>query len=210
LLLEEAEVVGVGGCEDVPGIPSYEARLLESGNIQRCSMRQPLKLKPIRGRQLNRLREMYDQADCPRLRRRVQIVLLAQAGYDTPQIAQITRQGPVTVRRWLHRFETEGCTGLLEAPRSGRPLAITTAVEAFLREAVMKSPRAYGYRRPGWTTALLAKLVRRRFKRSVTGECSRQHLAQVDAVCRRPTWTVKYRAQEQPGYAQKKAGLLDV
>jgi ketosteroid isomerase-like protein len=34
LLLEEAEVVGVGGCEDVPGIPSYEVRLLESGNIQ--------------------------------------------------------------------------------------------------------------------------------------------------------------------------------
>jgi ketosteroid isomerase-like protein/predicted small lipoprotein YifL len=34
LLLAEAEVVGVGGCEDVPGIPSYEVRLLESGNIQ--------------------------------------------------------------------------------------------------------------------------------------------------------------------------------
>jgi len=173
-------------------------------------MRQPLQLKPVRGRQLNRLREMYDQADCPRLRRRVQMVLLAQAGYVIQEIARITRQSAVTVRRWLHRCEAEGCAGLMEAPRSGRPPAITTAIEAFLREAVVKSPRDYGYARPGWTTALLARLVRRQFKRAVTDECIRQHLAQVEGVCRRPTWTVKYRAQAQPGYAQKKAGLLDV
>jgi transposase len=173
-------------------------------------MRQPLQLKPIRGRQLNRLQTIYDQADCPRLRRRAQIVLLAQARYETQQIARIIRQSPLTVRRWLHRFEVEGCAGLVESPRSGRPPAITPAVEIFLREAVAKSPRAYGYKRPGWTTALLVKLVRRQFKRSVTDECIRQHLARVDGVCRRPTWTVKYRAQAQPGYAQKKAGLPDV
>ena len=173
-------------------------------------MRQPLQLKPIRGQQFKRLHKMYDQADCPRLRRRVQMVLLAQAGFVTQEIAQIARQSPLTVRRWLHRFASEGCAGLLEAPRSGRPPAITSVIEAFLRAAVAQSPRAYGYARPGWTTALLAQLVRRQFKRSVTDECIRQHLAQVEVVCRRPTWTVKYRAQEQPGYAQKKAGLPGV
>jgi len=173
-------------------------------------MRPPLQLNPIRGRQLSRLRQMYDRADCPRLRRRVQIVLLAHAGYALPEIAHITRQSAWTVRRWLHRFEADGCAGLIEAPRSGRPPAITTAIETFLREAVLKSPRDYGYARPGWTTALLAKLVRREFKRSVTDECIRQHLAQIEGVCRRPTWTVKYRAQEQPGYAQKKAGSQGV
>jgi transposase len=173
-------------------------------------MRPPLQLKPIRGRQLRRLRQMYDRAECPRLRRRVQIVLLAQAGYPIPEIARITRHSAWTVRRWLHRFAAEGCAGLLEAPRSGRPPAITTVIESFLRAAVAQSPRDYGYARPGWTTGLLAQLVRRQFQRSVTEECIRQHLAQVDVVCRRPTWTVKYRAQAQPGYAQKKAGLPGV
>jgi transposase len=173
-------------------------------------MRPPMHIKPIRGRQLTRLRRMYDQATCPRLRRRVQIVLLAQARYSIAEIARITRQSAWTVRRWLHRFEAEGCAGLVDAPRSGRPPAVTLAIELFLREAVAKSPRDYGYARPGWTTALLARLVRRQFKRSVTAECVRQHLAQVDGVCRRPTWTVKHRAQEQPGYAQKKAGLQGV
>jgi hypothetical protein len=47
-------------------------------------MRQSMQLKPIRGRQLSRLRQMYDRADCPRLRRRVQFVLLMHAGY-TPR-----------------------------------------------------------------------------------------------------------------------------
>jgi len=169
-------------------------------------MRPALQLKPIRGRQLSRLRQLYDQADCPRLRGRVQIVLLAQARYPLPEIARITRQSAWTIRRWLHRFETEGCAGLAEAPRSGRPPAITTGIESFLHEAVAKSPREFGYARPGWTTELLARLVRRQFKRAVTAECVRQHLAQVDGVCRRPTWTVKHRAQAEPGYVQKKAG----
>ena len=57
-------------------------------------MRPSLKLKPVRGRQLNRLQEMYDQAQCPRLRRRVQTVLLAQAGYTVTEIVRITRQSP--------------------------------------------------------------------------------------------------------------------
>ena len=95
----------------------------------------------------------------------------------------------------------------LEAPRSGRPPQVTDAVEAYLRKVVVQSPREFGYARPGWTTALLAKLIRRKYKRDVSEECVRQHLAAAGVVCRRPTWTVKYRAEEQPGYAQKKAGL---
>ena len=170
-------------------------------------MRPPLKLKPVRGRQLNRLREMYDKAECPRLRRRVQTVLLAQTGYEVSEISRITRQSPWTIRRWLHRFMTEGCEGLWEGLRSGRPPEITPAIELFLREAVAKSPRDYGLARPNWTTNLLSKLIKHRFKREVGDKCVWQHLHYVGGVCRRPTWTVKHRAQAQPGYAQKKAQL---
>ena len=170
-------------------------------------MRPSLKLKPIRGRQVNRLREMYDQAQCARLRRRAQTVLLAQAGYEVAEIVRITRQSSWTVRRWLHRFMAEGCEGLWEALRSGRPPEITPAIELFLREAVVKSPRDYGLARPNWTTNLLAKLIKRRFKREVSDDCVWQHLHDVGGVCRRPTWTVRHRAEAQPGYAQKKGPL---
>lgn len=170
-------------------------------------MRPSLKLKPVRGRQLNRLRERYDQAQCPRLRRRAQTILLAQAGYAIAEIAQITRQSSWTVRRWLHRFMVEGCAGLWEALRSGRPPEITPMIELFLREAVARSPREYGLARPNWTTNLLGKLIKHRFKREVSDDCVWQHLHDVGGVCRRPTWTVRHRAETQPGYAQKKARL---
>ena len=170
-------------------------------------MRPSLKLKPVRGRQLSRLHEMYDQAQCPRLRRRAQIVLLAQDGYEVAEIAQITRQSSWTVRRWLHRFMAEGCEGLWEGLRSGRPPKITPAIELFLREAVVKSPRDYGLARPNWTTNLLSKLIKRRFKREVSDDCVWQHLHYAGGVCRRPTWTVRHRAKAQPGYAQKKGPL---
>jgi transposase len=134
-------------------------------------------------------------------------VLLAHQDYQTAEIAKITRQSQMNVRRWLHRFNEQGCAGLLEVHRSGRPAEITPAIESYLRTVVVQSPHEFGFARPGWTTHLLVKLVRRRFKHTVTDECIRQHLRRAGAVCRRPTWTVKHKAQAQPGYAQKKAGL---
>jgi putative transposase len=150
---------------------------------------------------------MYHQADDPRTQLRVQMVLLCQAGHSVGEIGQITRKSDDAVRYWLHRFQEAGCAGLIEAPHSGRPPEITPAIEVFLRECIPQSPRAFKLKRPSWTTALLAQLVKRRFKVEVTDECIRQHLERVDVVCRRPTWTVKHLAEQQPGYAQKKGRL---
>ena len=164
--------------------------------------------------QRERWQQMYGQADSPRTRTRVQMVLLSQAGYDVPAIGAITQQNDETIRRWLHRFEEEGCDGLLELPHPGRPPDITRAIETFLRECIEHhSPHEFGLVRATWTTALLAQVVQRQFRIRVTAECIRQHLAQVDLVCRRPTWTVKHIARQQPGYAQKKArspGFCDI
>jgi transposase len=132
------------------------------------------------------------------------MVLLCHDGYSVEEIAKITRKSDDTVRYWLHRFQQGGCSGLVEAPHSGRPPQITASIETFLHECIPQSPRAFKINRPGWTTALLAKLIQRRFHVRVTDECIRQHLKRVNAVCRRPTWTVKYLAQQQAGYAQKK------
>jgi transposase len=132
------------------------------------------------------------------------MVLLSHDDYSVEEIAKITRKSDDTVRYWLHRFQQGGCSGIDEAPHSGRPPQITASIETFLHECIPQSPRAFKLNRPGWTTALLVKLVKRRFKVSVSDECIRQHLQRVHAVCRRPTWTVKHLAQQQPGYAQKK------
>jgi len=169
-------------------------------------MRPPLRVTGLRGRQAARLRSLYETTDCPRTRLRALMILLSSEGHSVAEITDIIHQSDDTVRRWLRRFLDQGWHGLLEAPRSGRPAAISPAVEQFLAECLDGSPRDFRIARPTWTTALLAQVVWRRLKIAVTAECIRQHLAQVEGVCRRPTWTVKYRAQAQPGYAQKKAG----
>ncbi len=166
-------------------------------------MRPPFQIQ-VRGPQPARLRAMYKETRCPRTRLRVQMVLLSHEGYSVEEIAKITCKSDDTVRYWLHRFQHGGCSGLIEAPHSGRPPQITPCIETFLHESIPQSPRTFKMNRPGWTTALLVKLVKRRFQVCVSDECIRQHLQRVHAVCRRPTWTVKHMAQQQAGYAQKK------
>lgn len=170
-------------------------------------MRPSLRVISVRGRQLARLHEMYRTTRCPRTRLRIQMVLLSRQGYTVAEIARITHQSDDTVRYWLHRFLQAGCEGVWEALRSGRPPEITPAIELFLQEAVVKSPREYGLARPNWTTKLLSTLIKRRFKRDVSDDCVWQHLHDVGGVCRRPTWTVRHRAEAQPGRAQKKLQL---
>lgn len=167
-------------------------------------MRHPKTIHRLRGRQVTRLQRIYRETDCPRTRIRIQMVLLSNQGRPPAEIAHITQQSDDTVRRWLQRFEDEGCAGLIERPRSGRPPQITDAVEQFLWKCMHKSPRKFRIGRPTWTTADLARVLKRKLRVTVTDECVRQHLLKLDFVCRRPTWTVKPLAQQQPGYAPKK------
>jgi transposase len=166
-------------------------------------MRPPFQIR-VRGCQLAQLLQMYDETTCPRTQLHIQIVLLSLDGYFVEEIAKITHKSDDTVRYWLQRFQQAGGSGLIEAPHSGRPPEITPGIETFLHECIPQSPRDFKMNRPGWTTALLAKLVQWRFKVQVTDECIRQHLPRIKAVCRRPTWTVKHLAERRPGYAQKK------
>ena len=121
-------------------------------------MRPPIQIQ-IGGHQLARLRAMYEETTCPRTRLRVQMVWLSHDGYSVEEIAKITRKSDDTVRYWLHRFQQGGCSGLLEAPHSGRPPQITASIETFLHECVPQSPRDFKINRPGWTTALWSNAV---------------------------------------------------
>jgi transposase len=171
-------------------------------------MRRPIQVR-VRGRQLASLKQFFrGGAPSARSLLRAQAVLLAHEGYSRAEIVRITRQSDDTIRRWIRRFNRLGCRGLSERSRSGRSTLIGRRIERFLRSAVMKSPRQFGIHRPTWTTSILAKLVRHRYHIQADPETIRLHLQRIDAVCRRPTWSVKHRAKRQPGYAQKKPPLL--
>src|SRR5690349_19524053 len=52
---------------------------------------------------------------------RAVMVLLSANGWSAGQIADLLGCDPVTVRRWIRRFDAEGMAGLADRPRSGRP-----------------------------------------------------------------------------------------
>lgn len=52
---------------------------------------------------------------------RAVMVLLSLHGLPPAQVAMLLERVPVTVRRWIGRFNTCGVAGLADHPRWGRP-----------------------------------------------------------------------------------------
>ena len=67
---------------------------------------------------------------------RLIMVLLSAAGMPPAEIADLLDYHPATVRRWLHRYRSDGVGGLPDRPRSGRPRlggpALTARIVALL------------------------------------------------------------------------------
>ncbi|MEV0132909.1 IS630 family transposase [Dactylosporangium sp. NPDC050688] len=67
---------------------------------------------------------------------RLIMVVLSTAGWSPAQIADLLDYHPATVRRWLHRYHTDGIPGLPDRPRPGRPRlgspALTTRITSLL------------------------------------------------------------------------------
>jgi transposase len=69
-----------------------------------------------------------------------QIVVGSWDGKRVEAIATELNCSPKTVRRQLHRFETEGIEGLGDRPRSGRPRRLTVADDSKLIALVRQAP----------------------------------------------------------------------
>jgi transposase len=52
---------------------------------------------------------------------RLVMILLSHRGWPPAAIAELLGCDPATVRRWIHRYNQDGVTGLADRPRPGRP-----------------------------------------------------------------------------------------
>lgn len=80
---------------------------------------------------------------CPhqRVRQRAQAVLWSAMGYQRSDIADLSFVVADVVSHWLNHWESDGLSGLYDAPRHGRP-PIYTATEALqLKEFLDESPQ---------------------------------------------------------------------
>lgn len=107
------------------------------------------------------LRQLGRQA-VGRVSERAHFVLQAAHGYSPPEIGQRMGYDAQTVRIWtgptfrrgVKAYQAEGCAGLSDAPRSGRPTKdphLTAVVQA----QAGQPPPNFGYVPACWTVALL-------------------------------------------------------
>jgi transposase len=126
------------------------------------------------------------------------MILLAQQGYTAPQIATMVLRSDDTVLRVLKRFRDGGLEAVPRRYAPGGPRTVTLQWEAELLRVIERDPHEVGVASPNWTTGLLAAYLARVTGITVDPETVRLYLHAHDYVCKRPTWTLRKKAQEQP------------
>jgi putative transposase len=169
-------------------------------------MATPLTLPPLSESQVTALHQLYDTTTNANLRLRYQVVLLAHQGRSVAEIAAIVFRSRDTVERVLKRFLQGGITAIPRRKAPGMAPTVTPAWKAELLRVIDLDPHTVGIHSAHWTTGLLATYLAAATGITVTAETVRLYLHAADYVCKRPTWTLKRKAEEQPGYVGNACG----
>jgi transposase len=134
------------------------------------------------------------------------MVLLAHQGRSVAEIATIVFRSRDTVERVLKRFLQGGIAAIPPRKAPGMAPTVTPAWKAELLRVIDLDPPTVGVRSANWTTGLLATYLASQTQIPVTDETVRLYLRAAGYVCKRPTWTLKREAAEQPGYVGNACG----
>ncbi len=106
-------------------------------------------LLPDERRELVRMAEGSDEI----MKTRAKVVLLsAEEHYRVPEIALLVGLGPDKVRKWIHRFNTQGLKGLRTRTfKPGPPSRFRGVIREKILEIAQTSPRALGLLFSSWT-----------------------------------------------------------
>jgi transposase len=169
-------------------------------------MTAPIRLPSLDEHILADLRHRYDHSSDAETRTRYQMLLLSAKGQTSGQIAQIVLRSQDTVVRVLKRFLTGGLDAVPRRSAPGRERKVTVAWEAELLRVIELDPHQVGEETANWTTERLAKYLGQQTGVEVTEETVRIYLHAHDYVCKRPTWTLRRKAEEKADYVGNACG----
>jgi transposase len=151
-----------------------------------------------------RLGQALRHATDLRLYRRVQAVLLVARGHPIPEVAEITGAKPAAIYDWVQRYRrTHRPDRLADVPRSGRPQAATALTDARIVREFRRDPLRLGYSTTGWTVALLAKHLGRKYHCPISVYTLRRRMRALGLRWKRPRYVY---ADKDRHRAQKKGG----
>jgi transposase len=166
-----------------------------------------ISIAPLEPVVLADLRRYYEEATTAETRTRYHMVLLAQQGQRVPQIARLVERSEDTVARVLNRFLTQGLQAVpRQSTASRRERIVTAAWESELLRVIDLDPHEVGQETANWTTQLLASYLAEKTGIKVSLETVRTSLHTLGYVCKRPTWTLKRKAEAQANYVGNACG----
>lgn len=143
-----------------------------------------------------------------RLYRRARMVLMASAGESTSSIARKLATTRSRVVVWLARFEEHRLLGLVDLPRSGRPVEITPLERHQVIAAACRLPRDFGVRRTLWSHAALARaLVSARLVRAISTSAVGRILDDADI---KPYRVKMWCHSKDPAYQEKMQAIVQL
>jgi transposase len=166
----------------------------------------PLALPPLDEETLTELRRRYEKSPDAETRTRYQMLLLSLQGQKSSQIAHTVLRSQDTVERVLKRFLAGGLDAVPRRTAPGRARTITSAWEAELLRVIELDPHEVGQDTANWTTERLAQYLGQQTGIVVTEETVRLYLHAHDYVCKRPTWTLRRKAEQKADYVGNACG----
>jgi transposase len=132
----------------------------------------------------------------PRTRDRLEMVRLSAAGWSPPKIAAHLLISEKRVRHYLKAFLVGGFDALPDRRHPGMASPLTPALEAALRQELLKDERT-------WTAAQLADWVAARFGVRLTADALTRRLKRARIAWKRTSRSVKHK-QKPEAVAEKK------
>jgi transposase len=169
-------------------------------------MTAPITLPPLDELTHAELRRRYDETSDAETRTRYQMLVLSARGQTSTQVAPIVLRSQDTVVRVLKRFLTGGLDAVPWRMPPGRERTVTAAWEAELLRVIERDPHEVGQDTANWTTEGLAEYLGTQTGIEVTEETVRVYLHAHGYVCKRPTWTLKRKAEEKADYVGNACG----
>jgi transposase len=148
----------------------------------------------------------FDATDDAETRTRYQMVLLAADGRGAAEIAPLVRRSVDTVQRVLRRYQAGGADGVPRRRPPGQAPRVPAAWRAELERVVELGPHEVGVPSAVWTTRLLAAYLAGATGHRAAIDTVRVWLHRRGFVCKRPGWSLKRKATEQPEWAKNGSG----
>lgn len=116
---------------------------------------------------LAELKSAAEKEPCARVRERILALRYLQAGHIVPEAVQIFSMSKTPLRKWVHRYNTEGIKGLQDRPHPGQPPKLKPEQVAAFRARLEAEPRP-----ADGVCALRAKHLREILRREFGAEYS--------------------------------------